>query len=127
MTSPQRYSVLVVDDSAPVVEFISELLRREGHAVVSAHSGREAAALLESVAVDVLITDVLMPDGDGIELMNRLRRLGKVVPRMIAISGGGRYVDSQNCLTIAAAAGAHVCLKKPFTDVELLAAIQAAP
>lgn len=122
--SEKRLSVLVVDDSTHVVEFISELLRREGHAVVSARSGREAGAILDSIAVDVLITDVLMPEGDGIELLHRLRRTGRHVPRLIAISGGGRYVDTQNCLTIAAAAGAQVCLKKPFTDVELLAALE---
>lgn len=125
MPAEKRYSVLIVDDSTHVVEFISELLRREGHAVVCAHSGREAAVILASVSVDVLITDVLMPEGDGIELLNNVRRTGRHVPRLIAISGGGRYVDSQNCLTIAAATGAHACLKKPFTDVELLAAIEA--
>ena len=124
MPNSNRLSVLVVDDSMHVVEFISELLRREGHAVVSARSGREAAAILDSLAVDVLITDVLMPEGDGIELLHRLRRAERHIPRIVAISGGGRYVDSQNCLTIAAGAGAQVCLKKPFTDVELLAALE---
>lgn len=123
MSASKRLSVLVVDDSTHIVDFISELLRREGHAVVCARSGREAAVILDSVAVDVLITDVLMPDGDGIELLHRLRRTGRALPRIVAISGGGRYVDSENCLTIAAGAGAQVCLKKPFTDVELLAAL----
>lgn len=127
MPAEKRFSVLIVDDSTHVVAFLSELLRREGHAVVSARSGREAATILESISVDVLITDVLMPDGDGIELLNRLRRDGRNPVRLIAISGGGRYVDSNNCLTIAAAAGAHACLKKPFTDVELLAALEAKP
>jgi len=126
MPASKRYSVLVVDDSTHIVEFLSELLRREGHSVVSANSGRQAAAILDSVAVDVLITDVLMPDGDGIELLNRVRREGRPVPRLIAISGGGRYVNSTNCLTIAAGAGAQVCLQKPFTDVELLAALESA-
>lgn len=123
MSAIQRLSVLVVDDSPHIVDFISELLRRAGHAVVCARSGREATAILESLTVDVLITDVLMPDGDGIELLHGLRRSGRIMPRVVAISGGGRYVDSQNCLTIAAGAGAHVCLRKPFTDVELLAAL----
>jgi CheY-like chemotaxis protein len=127
MPAANRLSILVVDDSTHIVEFVSELLRREGHAVVSARSGREASAILDSVAVDVLITDVLMPDGDGIELLHRLRRTARAMPRVVAISGGGRYVDSQNCLTIAAGAGAQVCLKKPFTDVELLAALQPRP
>lgn len=124
MTAAKRYSVLIVDDSTHVVEFISELLRREGHAVVSARSGRDAAVILDSIAVDIVITDILMPEGDGIELLHRVRREGRSAPRLIAISGGGRYVDSKNCLSIAAAAGAQVCLKKPFTDVELLAALE---
>jgi CheY-like chemotaxis protein len=124
MSTSKRLSVLVVDDSPHIVEFVSELLRRQGHSVVVAHSGREASTILESLTIDVLITDVLMPEGDGIELLHRLRSSGRTVPRVVAISGGGRYVDSQNCLAIAAGAGAHVCLKKPFTDVELFAALQ---
>ncbi|MBX3737353.1 MAG: response regulator [Candidatus Didemnitutus sp.] len=126
MSTDKRLSVLVVDDSVHIVEFISELLRRQGHSVVTARSGREAEAILDAVAVDVLITDILMPDGDGIELLNRMRRAGKNISRIVAISGGGRYVDSDNCLSIAAGAGAHAVLRKPFTDVELFAALQPA-
>lgn len=116
--------MLIVDDSAPILDFVSELLRRQGHTIATARSGREAEAIVESVPVDVLITDILMPDGDGIELLNRLRRGGKKISRIVAISGGGRYVDSQNCLSIAAGAGAHAVLQKPFTDVELFAAME---
>jgi CheY-like chemotaxis protein len=126
MPDSKRLSILVVDDSPHILEFLSELLRHQGHTVVAAQSGREASAILESLTVDVLITDVLMPEGDGIELLHGLRNSGRTVPRIIAISGGGRYVDSQNCLAIAAGAGAHVCLKKPFTDSELFAALQPA-
>jgi len=124
MSTAKRLSVLIVDDSVHIVDFVSELLRRQGHSVVTARSGREAETIVDAVAVDVLITDILMPDGDGIELLNRLRRVGKKIPRIVAISGGGRYVDSENCLSIATGAGAHAVLRKPFTDVELFAAME---
>lgn len=126
MSAEKRLSVLIVDDSVPILDFVSELLRRQGHTISTARSGREAEAIVESVAVDVLITDILMPDGDGIELLNRLRRAGKKISRIVAISGGGRYVDSQNCLSIAMGAGAHAVLQKPFTDAELFAAMESA-
>lgn len=125
MNDEQRLAALIVDDSVHILEFVSELLRRQGYSVVTARSGREAARVIDSVAVDVLITDILMPDGDGIELLNRIRREGRKIARIVAISGGGRYVDSANCLSIAAGAGAHAVLRKPFTDVELFAAIAA--
>jgi two-component system chemotaxis response regulator CheY len=123
MSERPALSILLVDDEPEVAAVMAAWLRRAGHPVVVAGSGRHAAAVLQSVWVDVVVTDVLMADGDGIELLGALRqRLPR--PRLIAMSGGGRYVKSEDCLEIARGYGADVALAKPFTIEQLLAAVQ---
>lgn len=115
--------VMVVDDVPEIIDFVEQLVRTRGHTVVRARSGREAAAMLRSVAVDVLITDILMPDGDGLELI-QAARLRKPVPRIIAISGGGKFLATAQCLTLAGGFGADAVLRKPFDAEQLLAALE---
>ena len=119
-----RYAILVADDQPEMVEVIACWLRGAGHCVVCAHSGREAATILRSFDVDVLITDILMPDGDGLELIQAARSRTPV-PRIIAMSGGGKFLSARDCLGIAHGFGAAACLAKPFAPEELLAAIGA--
>jgi CheY-like chemotaxis protein len=115
-------TILVVDDSPDVAHVLSVWLEHDHRRVFCAHSGREAAAILERQAIDAVVTDILMPDGDGIELLTALR-LRQPRLRLVAMSGGGRYLEAPNCLQLAHAAGAQVCLQKPFTHVELFAAL----
>lgn len=121
-----RYSVLIVDDQPEMTEVVALWLRAKGHCVVCAYSGQEAATILHSFAVDVLITDILMPDGDGLELIQAAQNR-KPPPRIIAISGGGKFMSARDCLGIAHGFGADRCLSKPFAAQELLAAIEGAP
>lgn len=115
-------SILVVDDSPEFSSALAERLREEQHVVCTAASGREATAILHSVAVDVVITDILMADGDGLELI-RAARIRTPAPRIIAMSGGGRFVTATDCLKTANGFGADMCLLKPFSTGELLAAL----
>ena len=66
-------SVLVIDDEASVCHTLSSLLAAEGHAVVAAQSGRNAVELLESRQFDVALTDLLMPEMDGLQTMEALK------------------------------------------------------
>lgn len=121
MSEPDSLSILIADDQPDVADILAAWLRRAGHHVVVVNSGRQAATVLQSLWVDVVVTDVLMADGDGIELLDALRqRLPR--PRLIAMSGGGRYVKSVECLEIARGYGADVTLQKPFTIEQLLGA-----
>jgi YesN/AraC family two-component response regulator len=74
---------------------------------------------------DLVITDVLMPDGDGIDLITELK---KVQPsaRILAMSGGGRYLEGSDYLKLATGLGAHAAIMKPFTWQQLRAAIEEA-
>ena len=115
-------AILVVDDMADLPPLIRDWLVRRGHLVHCAFSGHEAIALLRREHVDLVITDVLMPDGDGPDLIGQVRRL-QPAARILAISGGGRYVESDDCLKIARGLGAHAALMKPFDRDKLFEGI----
>lgn len=115
-------AILVADDVADIRELIAEWLAAEGHKVERVASGREASALLARQHFDALITDVMMPDGDAIGLIQDAK---KVRPGLsiLAISGGSRYLDASECVKMAQALGAHATLQKPFTRAQLLEGI----
>jgi CheY-like chemotaxis protein len=72
--------------------------------------------------VDLVITDVLMPDGDGLEVITSLRRVAPLT-RVLAVSGGGNHLRATDCLAFAKGLGAHGVLMKPFNRAQLLAAV----
>jgi DNA-binding response OmpR family regulator len=114
-------SILVVDDDAPLRNFVTLALEKKGYRVASAVDGRRAGEAMKRAQFDVVITDLLMPDCDGLELITQVRR-GYPAMRIIAMSGGGRIAREQY-LRLAKGMGAHVLLAKPFMPVELFAAV----
>ena len=109
--------ILVVEDAADFRTLLCEALEISGHKVVLSKSGKEALRQCRGRSFDVVVTDVVMPDVDGIELIRALRALPRQVP-IIAISGA-----SVDMLEIVKALGAQATLRKPFDLQELLAAI----
>jgi len=101
---------------------VAKSLTPFGHDVACASSGREAVRLLADRHFDLVIADVLMPEGDGLELITEMK---KTVPdtRILAISGGGASLLPDYCVQIAKAFGAHATLQKPFNRDQLLAGI----
>jgi two-component system, chemotaxis family, chemotaxis protein CheY len=110
--------ILVVDDEEFIRTLIKEVLDPQGHTVITASSGKEAFQLCHERSFDLLITDLEMPDMDGIELISSLRGVQKKLP-ILAISGAfsGRF------LRMAKALGAVKSLDKPFRMAELLAMV----
>ena len=94
------------------------LLTEMGYLVTCVSTGREAVRILRTMHVDLVITDVLMPDGDGIEVITELKRAQPSV-RVIAMSGGGKHLGATECLRLASGLGAHGILTKPFTHEQL--------
>jgi CheY-like chemotaxis protein len=119
-----KRKILVIDDEADICEMTKLLLEKVGHDVAWTTDGRQVGKLMGEHNFEVVITDMLMPNKDGLEVMAELRRLQPGV-RIIASSGGGR-VSSQSYLHIARKSGAHALLSKPFTLSELLASIDEA-
>jgi len=106
-------TVLVADDEESIRALIENWLIRSQHAVVSTGSATEAIAALKQRSFDLVITDVLMPDGDGLDLITALK-LAQPAARILAMSGGGRYVEGNDCLKMARGLGAHAVVMKPF-------------
>lgn len=116
--------LLVVDDERSIRESIARYLSTLGHEVTVAGSGVAALAALRDREADLVITDINMPGGDGIEIINALREMGSEVP-IVAMTGGGR-IDKQHLLDDAALLGAIATLQKPFDLPALRAAVEQA-
>jgi DNA-binding NtrC family response regulator len=115
-------SILVADDEDSIRSLLEHFLNNAGHRVVIVGNAREACEAMAKQMFDLVITDVLMPEGDGLDLITELK---KVQPkaRILAISGGGRYLEGSDYLKLAKGLGAHSALMKPFTWQQLQDAI----
>lgn len=111
--------ILVVDDDETLRQVLAASLVSLGHEVVEAGNGRVAMQLCATRLPDVVLTDILMPEQEGLETISRLRRLYPTV-KIIGMSGGGR-ASGLDYLKMAKHMGAGAVLAKPF-DVEALAA-----
>lgn len=117
-TSYMGSSLLLVDDDRNVLDVQRRILERESYTVDVTHDGSKAAEMAEKKNYDLVITDLMMPDFDGIELILRLRRSQKSI-KVIATSGGSRF-GTMSCLDAAKLCGAASTLMKPFSREELL-------
>jgi CheY-like chemotaxis protein len=117
-------TILVVDDEPSVRMMVTKFLAGEAHLILESADGAAALVQLSSQHVDLVVTDLYMPEMDGIEFTRRLRQLVSR-PAMIAMSGGG--LGSQvDLLDIAVHLGAVATLTKPFTRDQLLGAVRRA-
>lgn len=118
-------SILVADDEPGIRDMLLDWLERDGHRVACAASGHEAAELMRKEHFDLVIADVLMPDGDGLELITESKRAHPEA-KIVAISGGGRYLHGNDCLKVATGLGAHAAVLKPFSMSQLFDSIHTA-
>ena len=110
-------SILVVEDEEHFRDIIKQVLELEGHHVSLAGSGEEAVKLCQGLTFDLVITDLVMPGMNGLDLTSFLRRFHPNLP-VLVFSGA-----SEALLEEAAARGAVLTLRKPFTAEELLAMV----
>lgn len=113
--------ILVIDDDDQIRELIREVLERGGHTVFEADNGDTGIKLVCEETVDVVVTDIIMPDKDGLETITELRKSHPEI-RIVAISGGGRKVN-RDYLPTAQAFGADRVLYKPFRPQEVVQAV----
>ncbi len=114
--------ILLVEDDDQMRGMIRKMLEGAGHVVVEAPDGKVAAKLYREQASDLIITDLLMPEKEGIELIQDLKHDFPDV-KIIAISGGGK-LDPASYLPLAKGLGAMYTFEKPFKKEDLLAAAQ---
>ncbi|MEO5362413.1 MAG: response regulator [Magnetococcus sp. DMHC-8] len=115
--------ILVVDDDMSIRALLREILEEEGHQVTEAVDGKQGVHIYREEPADLVITDILMPEKDGVELIMELQETFPEV-RIIAMSGGGRGLDAQFSLRIAKDFGAVQQMEKPFTRKRVLETVQ---
>jgi two-component system chemotaxis response regulator CheY len=113
--------ILLIDDMKGVRRAVSAVLKRAGHTVVEADDGGAGLELLKSQRFDLVITDMLMPAHDGMEVLLFLEQQPNR-PKVLAISGGGSQVSADEAFMLARSK-ADATLAKPFDNADLLAAI----
>lgn len=114
--------ILIIDDEKLVRATLLQTLEKAGHEVIEAANGKDGIALYEETGADLVITDIIMPEKEGIETILDLRRDHPEL-KIIAISGGAR-IGATNHLELAGTAGAQCVLQKPFAQQDLLRAIR---
>ena len=118
-------SILVADDEDSIRSLLEHFLTGAGHTVVAVGNAREACEAIARQPFDLVITDVLMPDGDGLDLITELKKK-QPNARILAMSGGGRYFEGSDYLRLAKGLGAHTAMMKPFTLQQLKQAMEVA-
>ena len=114
-------SILLVDDDEQMRNLLSEILRRAGHEVEVARDGQEATELYHQRLPDLVVTDLVMPRKEGLEMIMELCRSCPQI-RIIAMSGGGK-MDPTPLLRAASIFGAQRILHKPFSPEEFMQAV----
>ena len=115
--------ILVVDDEASIRELFRAVLEGEGYQVEVAVDGKQAMDIMTAEPADVMITDIVMPEKEGIEIIKELRDLYGDLIKIVAVSGGGR-VAGESYLILANRLGADLTLGKPVTAEELVSAVK---
>ena len=114
--------ILVIDDQTQVRDLLKVVLNREGYEVFVAPNGREGLKAFYEAQPDLIITDLIMPDKEGLELITEIRG-HSVEPKIIAISGGGR-IHPEDYLALAEKLGAQRTFSKPFEQHEIIQAVK---
>lgn len=114
--------VLIVEDDKELREMLKMSLLRSGFTVLEAGNGKEAIAHFKPSLTDLVVTDLIMPEEDGLKVVIKLRELKPSI-KIIAISGGGK-VGPGSYLNLAKALGADAIYSKPFSINDLTAKIE---
>ncbi|MCX5874648.1 MAG: response regulator [Deltaproteobacteria bacterium] len=114
--------ILVADDDAPIRELLRHALEMDGYEVVEAANGVETVKLFRENQIDLVITDIIMPEKEGLESIMDLKEIDPDV-KIIAMSGGGR-LEPHSYLQMAAKFGAKKVFQKPLSITLLLSTIK---
>ncbi len=110
---------LVVDDSPVIVEIISHTLRKAGFEVASAANGDDGFAAFQLADFDIVLTDITMPECDGIEMTEMIRAVSPEVPIVMVTAA-----NDQSYMTRARQAGATAYLLKPIDGISLRSTVE---
>lgn len=115
-------NILVIEDDQRMRQLMKYRLEREGHSVTDAPGGREGLEYFAQHPFDLVITDIIMPDQDGIETITALRERNPEI-KIIAVSGGGA-VSGHHYLALARKLGAYDIIGKPFRWEDMVRVVE---
>jgi DNA-binding response OmpR family regulator len=115
--------ILLIDDDEQLLQLFEIALKKAGHDTTVAPGGVQGLALLDQQQFDLVITDIIMPERDGVEVIGALIR-NEVRPAIIAISGGSQRLTSAQLLEIAKVMKVDMVLPKPITPKGLIEAVE---
>jgi DNA-binding response OmpR family regulator len=115
------YRILIIDDEPHILLMLKKMLEQEGYEIDLAANGIEGIDLFKKSRANLVITDIIMPEKEGLETIREMRRI-KPDLKIIAMSGGGK-VSADNYLEIARIFGAGKVIAKPFTKQEMVSAV----
>ena len=115
--------ILVIEDEDGLRRILVRALEAAGHTVLGAGEGKEALLLHERFAAELVVTDLFMPEMNGMEVLLALREKSPGL-KVIAISGGGKFFHPAEALENAHVLGAHAGLDKPFELWRLLDTVE---
>jgi CheY-like chemotaxis protein len=115
------FRILVIDDEKDILLMLKKMLERAGYEVDIALNGLQGLRLFKQSAFDLVLTDIIMPDKEGIELIMELKKIYSGT-RIIAMSGGGR-LSAEGYLDMAKKLGADKVFQKPFSQLEMTRAV----
>ncbi len=111
----KNYTILVVDDDPDIRELISAIFLRVGYKTLTADCGLNALEIVNSTSIDVVVTDIRMPNGDGLFLLEKIRTRDPKVPIVFIVTG---YSDISESEFISK--GATKVFLKPFSQILLV-------
>jgi CheY-like chemotaxis protein len=115
--------ILVIDDEETIRAIIRLVLEKDGHKVDEAENGGSGLKLVELHPYDLVITDMIMPDVDGIEVISSLKKNHPQI-KTIVITGGSVMNEKEYLMKIGTLMNVNCVLPKPFRPEELLATVK---
>ncbi len=113
--------ILVIEDNVAYNKMLKMILEEKGYEVSTAFNGNEGLSLFKENKFDLIVTDIYMPEKEGMETIKEIRSIDPNI-KIIAMSGGGKYKEFIY-LQFTKDLGADRIFKKPFDNRELLQAI----
>ena len=113
--------ILIIDDDHHILLMIKKMLERAGYEVDLASNGNEGLNLFKKFQADLVITDIIMPEKEGLETIREMKRMRPDL-KIIAMSGGGK-ISADNYLETAKIFGASRILEKPFSQKTMVMAV----
>lgn len=118
---PPMKRILIIDDDQHILLMLKKMLEKAGYEVDLASHGVDGLELFQKIQADLVITDIIMPEKEGLETIREMKRMRSDL-KIIAMSGGGK-ISAENYLETAKIFGASLVLEKPFSQKTMVDAV----